>query len=251
MFFTVREHFLYRDGKRVEYRPSPNHGGVITPRLIVIHYTGTNGLASPLGWLCNPGSQVSAHLLIDTNGDIYQLLPFNLAGWHAGASCYEGRTGVNGFSVGIENVGVGGVWPAVQIEANRAVIAALFAAYPIEDVVGHSEVATPPGRKPDPGPYYPWSMVVESAPAAKIPPTSPLAPGGEIQRTIKLTSPYMRGPDVDQILKNLQDRGYYKGKLDGMYGPLAAAAVRQFQRDHGLQVDGEAGPLTVAAMRMK
>mgnify|MGYP001034239823 CR=1 FL=1 len=163
MKFTVKDHRLIHGREPVPYRPSPNHGGNIIPRIIVIHYTATPGLASPLSWLTSPKSGVSAHLLVDKDGAVYQLLPFNVAGWHAGRSEYEGVSGVNAFSVGIENVGLGDAWPTAQIEANRAIIEALWDAYPIEDVVGHEDVATPPGRKTDPGPNYPWTQVVEYA----------------------------------------------------------------------------------------
>jgi N-acetylmuramoyl-L-alanine amidase len=157
--YTVKDHRLCFNGKRVEYRPSPNHGGVIRPRIIVIHYTGDNSLAGALSWLCSPKAGVSAHLVIAKDGTVYQLLPFNVRGWHAGASSYDGQSGVNNFSIGIENVGLGDVWPEAQVEANRAIIEALFAAYGLEDVVGHEDVATPPGRKADPGPRYPWNQV--------------------------------------------------------------------------------------------
>lgn len=155
--YAVKSHFLFLDGKRVEFRPSPNHGGVIKPRLIVIHYTGDNSLPGALSWLCARQSKVSAHLVIAKDGAVYQLLPLNVAGWHAGASSYNGQSGVNAFSIGIENVGLGDVWPDAQVEANRAVIAALSDAYAIEDIVGHCDVA--PGRKIDPGPHYPWDKV--------------------------------------------------------------------------------------------
>ncbi|MBM4301633.1 MAG: N-acetylmuramoyl-L-alanine amidase [Deltaproteobacteria bacterium] len=157
--YSVKNHWLYLNGKRVTHRPSPNHGGVITPRIIVIHYTGDNSLSGALSWLCSPKAGVSAHLVIGKDGTVYQLLPFNLRGWHAGVSSYDGESGVNNFSIGIENVGRGDAWPASQVEANRAIIEALFAAYGLEDVVGHEDVATPPGRKADPGPRYPWDRV--------------------------------------------------------------------------------------------
>jgi N-acetylmuramoyl-L-alanine amidase len=164
MGYEVKDHLLYQDGKLVPQRPAPDHGGKITPRLIVIHYTATEGLASPLGWLTKKDdTPVSAHLIVGKDGDAYQLVPFNIEAWHAGKSSYEGRSGVNRFSIGIENVGTGKTWPAAQIEANRAIIAALYEAYPtIEDTVGHEDVA--PGRKPDPGPRYPWDKVTEDAP---------------------------------------------------------------------------------------
>lgn len=158
MKFTAKNHLLYQDGRLVPQHPSPNHGGVTKPRIIVIHYTATEGLESPLSWLTNRQSKVSAHLIVDKDGTVYQLLPFNVVGWHAGVSSYEGQSGVNSFSIGIENVGTGKTWPDAQIEANRAIIAALYEAYPtIEDTVGHEDVA--PGRKVDPGPRYPWDQV--------------------------------------------------------------------------------------------
>ena len=156
--YEIRNHFLFKDGVQVEYRPSPNRGGEIVPTLIVIHYTGDNSLEGALSWLCAPQSKVSAHVVISKDGTIYQLLPFNIKGWHAGVSSYEGRSGVNSFSVGIENQGIGDEWPEAQVNANRGLISALYAAYPIEDVVGHEDVA--PGRKVDPGPNYPWDKVV-------------------------------------------------------------------------------------------
>lgn len=153
----VLDNFLLIEGVQVEFRESPNHGGALTPTLIVIHYTGDNSVEGAVSWLCSAQSGVSAHLVIGKDGTIYQLVPFNVKAWHAGKSDYNGRPNVNGFSIGIENVGLGDDWPDAQVEANRAVIAALFAAFPIENVVGHQDVA--PGRKADPGPNYPWDRV--------------------------------------------------------------------------------------------
>lgn len=153
----IRDHFLFVNGEQVPFRESPNIGRQITPTLIVIHYTGDNSMAGAVSWLCAERSGVSAHIVVGKDGVIFQLVPFNVTAWHAGRSDHNGRANVNGFSVGIENVGVGDFWPDAQIEANRAIIEALFATYPIEDVVGHSDVA--PGRKSDPGPRYPWDKV--------------------------------------------------------------------------------------------
>jgi N-acetyl-anhydromuramyl-L-alanine amidase AmpD len=165
MEFYVKDNYLYySDGKKVAQRPAVNHGSFIRPRIIVIHYTGSNNLSQDLGWLRSAVSGVSAHLVVAKDGEVYQLLPFHKAAWHAGLSSHEGQSGVNNFSIGIENVGLGDHWPAAQVEANRAIIAALGAAYTIEDVVGHEDVA--PGRKVDPGPNYPWDKVM-AAPAPK------------------------------------------------------------------------------------
>jgi len=158
--YKVKDHLLYINDSPVAQYPSPDRGGKIKPRLIVIHYTATKNLSSPLGWLTKKDDvPVSAHLIVDKDGTVYQLIPFNIEAWHAGKSCYDGQTGVNKFSIGIENVGMGDFWPDAQVEANRAIIEALFLTYPIEDVVGHEDIATPIGRKSDPGPRYPWDKV--------------------------------------------------------------------------------------------
>lgn len=157
MKFEVRDHLLYKDGRQVEYRPSPNHGGEIEPSLIVIHYTGDNSNEGAISWLCNPEAQVSAHLVIDKDGSITQLLPFNIKAWHAKGH-YDGQS-VNSIAVGIENVGVGDAWPDEQVEANRALIAALFDTYPVGNVIGHMDIQDRTPGHDDPGPNYPWDKV--------------------------------------------------------------------------------------------
>lgn len=160
MSYEVVDHLLYKDGSPVAQVPSPNHGKNIMPRLIVIHYTGANSCQGAISWLTAPQSGVSAHLVVDKDGTVYQLVPFNEAAWHAGKSEYDGQPYVNNFSVGIENVGIGDYFSDEQYEANRAIIAALFAAYPtMQDVVGHQDICVPPGRKSDPGPNFIWSRI--------------------------------------------------------------------------------------------
>ncbi len=55
--------------------------------------------------------------------------------------------------------------------------------------------------------------------------------------------------EVWDLQYRLQIRGYYDGSLDGIYGWGTANAVRHFQRDFGLPVDGVAGPLTWNTLR--
>jgi len=67
----------------------------------------------------------------------------------------------------------------------------------------------------------------------------------------RLTSPYMTGETVRELQERLQIKGYELGQADGIFGPKTYAAVLQFQRNAALLVDGEAGPLTLAAVRTK
>lgn len=69
--------------------------------------------------------------------------------------------------------------------------------------------------------------------------------------SLHVTSPLMSGPAVLDVQKRLTALGYAPGAVDGRYGPATAAAVKDFQRDRKLEVDGIAGPLTLAALRQK
>ena len=56
------------------------------------------------------------------------------------------------------------------------------------------------------------------------------------------------GTVVTQIQKKLASQGYYKASIDGIYGSRTAAAVRSYQKDRGLKVDGVCGPETLASL---
>ena len=66
---------------------------------------------------------------------------------------------------------------------------------------------------------------------------------------LHVTSPLMTGPPVLQLQQKLSALGYAPGKLDGVYGVATAGAVRAFQRDNKLTVDGVVGTQTRAALR--
>ncbi|AZV44162.1 hypothetical protein BAOM_3553 [Peribacillus asahii] len=52
------------------------------------------------------------------------------------------------------------------------------------------------------------------------------------------------GDDVIELQARLQNIGYYHGKIDGVYGWGTYWALRNFQQDFGLPVDGLAGTTT-------
>lgn len=54
--------------------------------------------------------------------------------------------------------------------------------------------------------------------------------------------------DTREYQYMLQDLGYYPGNVDGDHGPLTDTAVRTFQGDKGLTVDGIVGDTTWAAL---
>jgi hypothetical protein len=59
-----------------------------------------------------------------------------------------------------------------------------------------------------------------------------------------------KGEDVKYVQKMLYKLGYNLGSygIDGDYGRQTEAAVKEFQRDHGLNQDGIAGPMTIETL---
>jgi AmpD protein len=104
------------------------------------------------------GLRVSSHFYIRRDGELIQFVACARRAWHAGASCWNGRERCNDFSVGIELEGSDFVpFRDAQYDALAQLTRELKARYPIEAVVGHSDIA--PGRKTDPGPFFDWARL--------------------------------------------------------------------------------------------
>ncbi len=70
-------------------------------------------------------------------------------------------------------------------------------------------------------------------------------------RILTLAKPYMQGTDVASLQTALKKRGYSVGSIDGIFGSRTDKAVRKFQRNAKLVVDGKAGPKTNAALGLE
>lgn len=170
-------------------------GSLSKPRYLICHYTAGGSISGSLETLKANGT--SYHVLIDRDGTLYQVAPFDVSAAHAGVSNWKGVDGLNEHSIGISlaNYGgwlkrmTGGTWRApggaefdedevlqaehhigltaktgwerfteVQLAAADQVVRAIVAAYPtLIDAVGHDEIAM--GRREDPGPAFPWASI--------------------------------------------------------------------------------------------
>ena len=132
--------------------------------MLVLHYTGMASGFIALDRLCSPKAKVSAHYLIDEDGDVAPLVDEDKRAWHAGVAFWRGETDINGRSIGIELVNPGHEFgyrdfPAVQMAALEKLALDILARHPIQarNVVGHSDVA--PARKTDPGERFDWAAL--------------------------------------------------------------------------------------------
>lgn len=113
----------------------------------------------------------SYHFLIDRAGHIYQLVPLNKQAYHAGKSKFKNLKSCNKHSIGI--CLLGGKESMVSKENKHFTLHQYGSCASIintminlsgEDfindyIVGHSEVATPKGRKQDPGEEFDWDLL--------------------------------------------------------------------------------------------
>lgn len=151
----------------VVWKASPNHDSRRGTDVdsIVLHHTASNDGKKDLNTLTNPRSGVSCHYLVDRDGTIYQLVADGRRAWHAGRSALHGvPTDMNARSIGIEIVNRGdGKTPftEAQYRALEQLVPWLAKTHdvPMRNLVGHKDVAIPPGRKSDPAENFDFNRI--------------------------------------------------------------------------------------------
>ena len=71
-------------------------------------------------------------------------------------------------------------------------------------------------------------------------------PHTTVKRTLRRGS---QGADVAELQAELNARGFDCGAVDGIFGKGTERAVKAFQQDRNLAVDGIVGPSTRAALQ--
>ena len=228
--------------------PSANYGerrDGRTPDMIILHYTGMPDAEGALTRLCTPGSEVSAHYVVLTDGRVIQCVPERLRAWHAGVSNWRGETDINSCSIGIEIVNPGHDWgypdfPRRQIAAVIALCRGIMIRreLPKHRVLGHSDIA--PGRKKDPGEKFPWDLLANSGVGIWTEP-APIVGGDKIVLGAS-------GPAVQALQEKLATFGYgveANGQYDSTMMEIVAAFQRHFRPK---QVDGIADASTLTTL---
>jgi N-acetylmuramoyl-L-alanine amidase len=187
--FSIQNHVLYRaNGEPVSVVPTPAVTRLEQPRFLILHSTGTATAREAITFLADTGAGAGSHLIVDRNGDVTQMAPFDFATHGVGRSSWNGMTSLNKYSLSIEMVNRGQLrrrgnrWvdfggrevPAADVVVRRAdgpgatrgwhaysepqvrrvieLVRVLQAGYPtLAEILGHSQVS--PGRDQfDPGP---------------------------------------------------------------------------------------------------
>lgn len=162
----------------------------IDVHFLVIHYTAVD-LARTLEIFTDPARKAAAHLVVDTDGAIYECVPCwadaaqrawhaGVSRWHDGATCWEA---LNDWSIGVELVNYNGnilPFTDAQYTALAHIVDHLRRQYPAlahaAAVLGHEQIAGFRG-KADPGWQFDWKrFFAQCYPDQPAPQRSPICP---------------------------------------------------------------------------
>lgn len=253
----IVNHWLEADGagEKIIKSPSANARPPIDPDYLVIHYTATDTAKNAIDWFMNTSSnpdRIAAHVVLDYDGTITQLVPFNCRANHAGSSIWDGVGEFNYHAIGIEIVNPGFVekladgsfkrpvtdtsfktypaseasriipalhkhrfwtakanknwftYPAAQLESLYKLSKVLIDTYHLVTAVGHDDISA--GRKPDPGPAFPWDEF-----RAKV--EGQTADTGKIFVTTTADVKFRSGPSTSNAIIKSLPSGYEVGVI--------------------------------------
>lgn len=211
--------------------PSPNfddreEGSQIN--VLMLHYTGMKSGQEALDRLRCKEAGVSSHYLVEEDGRIFQLVEDEKRAWHAGISCWRGRSAVNHVSIGIEIVNPGHEhgyreFSDVQMQSVTNLSQNIIEKFdiPARNVIGHSDVA--PSRKEDPGELFDWKGLAWEG-IGIWPEVGKIKNPAEI-----IVKPETESFDVAQVQKKLLEYGYHI-RVDGCYGEKTEKTIKAFKR---------------------
>lgn len=240
--------------------PSPNYSsrGGTQVRLVVVHTAeGATTYQSLGSFFANPASGVSSQTGIDdTPNTVGEYVKRDMKPWtQANANPYSTATELCAFAAWTRADWLG---HPVMLDNCKAWIAEECAAFGIPNVrltaaqaqsgqagvCGHVDLGSAGGGHWDPGPDFPWDIVVGGAAPAPAPPAPPAGaappwPGIYLRN-------FTSSPHATTWQAQMANRGWQLD-VDGMYGDESEDVCRDFQEEKGLEVDGVVGPDTWAA----
>jgi peptidoglycan hydrolase-like protein with peptidoglycan-binding domain len=133
-----------------------------------------------------------------------------------------------------------GIFAVVAILINALFMQSGSHPAPILDSAGGRQAATEKTAPAAPRPRPAEAAPAKAAAAASAPQAAPAAAPAAAART--------PGEIITDIQRELANRGYYDGTIDGLYGPRTDAAIHEFERTAGLRSSTEPNEALLAAV---
>lgn len=189
--------------------------------MLILHYTGMQDGPSAINWLANPESGVSAHYVVEEDGQIIHMVKEEDRAHHAGVSHWRGVTDVNSASIGIEIVNPGHEWgyrpfPTEQMNSVKQLCKSIIKKHNIDlqNIVGHSDIA--PDRKLDPGELFDWDDLANEGLAIKTPNEKLIDPNWDHHSAMRNLGRYGYAAADDEKLIAAFQRRFRRHKVDGV-----------------------------------
>ncbi len=116
---------------------------------------------------------------------------------------------------------------------------------PVVNNMGNNVVSLPTATGSNFQAYVVPMVTPDSSAKALVTPAPTAVPTATPAGSLKLGS---QGQEVRNVQKKLKELGFYKGNVDGDFGEATEKAVKAFQKQYGLTVDGKVGNATMAKL---
>ena len=199
---------------------------------LVLHHIQADSVQHALDQLYN--HQVSAHFLIDDQGNVFELVEENNIAYHAGVSYWQGVNGLNKNSIGIELISkepfqIG--FSDMQMDSLVLLCRNLINKYliPVKNIVGHSDIAyfndsELLDRKQDPSHLFNWEYLAKNG-IGIFPKITNLLYSDRILHSLNDID-----PDISRNKLRLKNFGYKITNLSNVFDYEMQSLVRVFNR---------------------
>lgn len=240
-------------------------GRKITVSGLMLHSIGTPQ-PDPMVFIRNwnrSGVDKCVHGFIRLDGTVFQTLPWNHRGWHAGGAANNTHIGIEMCEPATIKYISGSRFEDLNPAATKAYVfkmykeavelfahlAKLYKLNPLTQIISHREGYLKGVASGHGDPEHLWSKYGLTMNQFRYD-VKAYMEGPKVEASSYPTAFIgQKGDNVKTLQTNLVKLGYNPKGVDGIYGPGTEAAVRLFQKNNGLVIDGQAGPKTQEAIK--
>ena len=212
------------------------------------------------------GLEVAVHAVLQSDGIVYQCMPWNFRGWHAGGSANDTHIGVEMTEPSQIKYTGGANFTCSNLTAAReqargayktavdlfAMLCKQYGLDPLTDIISHAEGARKGVASNHADPEHLWNGLgldyTMSGFRLDVAARMNIEPEKTSDGKHLVLQKGSTGDEVKYLQLKIELLGYNTGPIDGSFGNVTEAAVIQYQKDKNLVVDGVVGDQTWASI---